>query len=153
MACRDSFGDDGDDDDNNCDDDYNMMYGVDLDDADRSLLGVPKHHLHDHDALDHVSYYSLPIVEFSPCDRLRHDILGLDTASFFRTAVQMVVALDLLPCAPLSPAAAQCDCRSYSQIFSLPLDLCWCFLRQNVMMYLRDEDAAISCYLACRFFV
>jgi len=83
-----------------------MMYGVDLNDVGRSL-GVQKR-LVGHDVLDRVSYCSLPIVEFYPCDTLRHDILGLDIASFFRTAVfrtavQMVVAL-VLPWALISPA-------------------------------------------------
>ena len=69
-----------------------MKYGVDLNDAGRSL-GVQKH-LDYCDGLDHVSYCSLLIVEFYPCDKLLHDILGLDIASFFRTAVRMMVALD-----------------------------------------------------------
>lgn len=91
AAYHDIFGCDDDYDDfdyYDCDDD--MMYGVDLNDAGRSL-GVQKH-LDCCDVLDHVSYCSLLIAEFYPCDRLRHDILELDIASFFRTAVRMVVA-------------------------------------------------------------
>ena len=90
MGC-----DDGDDDDScvddGCDD---MKYFVDSDDVGRSL-GDQKL-LSYFDALGLVSYCTLPIVEFFPCDMLRHDILELDIASFFHTAVLMAVALDLL---------------------------------------------------------
>ena len=90
AACHDIFG--FDDDYDSCDyydvdDDM-----IDLHDAGRSL-GVQKH-LDYCDVLDHVSYCSLLIAEFYPCGKPRHDILELDIASFFRTAVRMVVALD-----------------------------------------------------------
>ena len=87
-ACRSIVGYD-DDDCESCD----GMNGVDLNEVDHSL-GVLLDYC---DVLDHVSYCSLLIAAFSPCDTLRRDILGLDIAFFFRTADQMVVALDLPP--------------------------------------------------------
>ena len=69
------------------------MNCVDLTDVGHSL-GVQKN-LDYCGVLDHASYCSLLIVAFFPCDTHRRDTLGLDIAFFFRTVVQMVVALDL----------------------------------------------------------
>lgn len=85
------------------------MNCVDLTDVDHSL-GVQKH-LDYCGVLDHASYCSLLIVAFFPCDTHRHDILGLDIAFFFRTVVQMVVALDL-SWSPISHVVQSGKCPS-----------------------------------------